>query len=227
MPLKHHDFLENCSKSDKMTRKFFLPFFLTFLLSALVINYSFITDKTNLETDFIEVFDLKCEYAVNPIGMDIQSPQLSWRVESEKRGVFQRAFQIMVADSPEDLSNSIADIWDSGNIKSSKSTGVKYAGPELQSRKRYYWKVRVWNSDNIVSDWSQTAFFEMGLLNQEDWQSEWLGFTPGRTGRVLYFKGIFNLQKNVQQARAYISGMGYYELNINGFKLGTISWIRQ
>jgi alpha-L-rhamnosidase len=173
-----------------MTRKFSLPFLLTFLFSTIVINTSFTTDKTNPEANIIEVFDLKCEYAVNPIGMDIQSPQLSWRIESEKRGVFQGAFQIMVADSPEDLANNIADLWDSGIIKSSKSTGVEYAGPELQSRKRYYWKVRVWNSDNTMSDWSETAFFEMGLLNQEDWQSEWLGFTPGRTGRVLYFKGI-------------------------------------
>jgi len=196
------------------------PFLLTMLMVTLVISSSFTETNKDPGANYVKVLDLKCEYAVNPIGMDIQSPQLSWRIESVKRGVFQNAYQIMVADSPGNLSKNIADIWDSGIIKSSKSTGIKYAGPDLQSRKRYYWKVKIWNSDNTICDWSETAFFEMGLINQKDWQSDWIGFTAGRTGRVLYFKGIFNLEKKVQNARAYISGLGYYELNINGIKVG-------
>ena len=60
----------------------------------------------------------------------------------------------------------------------------------------------------------------MGLMNQEDWTSSWIGFTPGMTGRVFYFKETFNITKSVQTARAYVSGIGYYVLNINGVRVG-------
>jgi alpha-L-rhamnosidase len=187
----------------KMMKSFYPPFLLT-ILGTLIISSSFTQTNKVPEANQVKVIGLKCEYAVNPIGMDVPAPQLSWKIESANRGVFQTAYQIFVADSPLNLATD-AGIWDSGIIKSSQSTGIKYAGPELQSRKRYFWRVRIWNSDFTISDCSETAFFEMGLLNQNDWQSDWIGFSGGRTGRVLYFKGIFKLEKTVRQARAYIS----------------------
>lgn len=196
------------------------PFILAMLTSTLLISTSLSQNKEDAGAGIMKVVGLKCEYAVNPVGMDVQSPQLSWRIESPGRSVLQSAYRILVTDSPEDLSKDIAGAWDSGIIKSSKSAGILYAGPELESRKRYYWKLRVWNSDNIGSDWSETGFFEMGLTGEKDWQSDWIGFNGGRPGRVLYFKGIFNVEKPVTKARAYISGLGYYELNINGSKVG-------
>lgn len=182
---------------------------------------SFIGNKGNPESKYnLNVTTLKCEYATNPIGLDMLSPQLSWHIESEKRGILQTAYQVIVADSPEDLVQNNANIWDSGKIDTAKSAGVYYSGPKVISRKIYYWKVRIWDSNNKISDWSQPAFFEMGLLNQEDWKADWIGYPAGWPGRVLYFKKTFSTEKPIQKARAYISGIGYYVLHINGRKVG-------
>lgn len=190
-------------------------------LSVFLLNSSFTWNKGELEKNYdLEVTGLKCEYATNPIGMDVLSPQLSWKIESEKREAFQSAYQILVADSPENLAQGNSIIWDSGKIKSARSVGISYGGPELISRKRYYWKVRTWDSANISSAYSEPAFFEMGLLNQKDWKADWIGYPASWTGRVLYFRKTFTTTKSVQKARVYISGIGYYVLHINGRKVG-------
>ena len=189
-------------------------------LSVFLLTSSFASSKNDSEKITLKISDLKCEYSTNPIGMDILSPQLSWKIESEKRGIVQSAYQIVIADSPENLTKNIGNIWDSGTIASSKSIGISYSGSELKSRKRYYWKVRIWDSNNTISDWSESAFFEMGLLNQADWKADWIGFPASWTGRVLYFRRTFSTTKVVQKARAYISGIGYYVLHINGKKVG-------
>jgi alpha-L-rhamnosidase len=168
----------------------------------------------------LKLLDLRCEYATDPIGLDTQSPQFSWRIESEKRGAMQSAYQIMMSDSPESLSGNTSVIWNSDTVRSSESTSISYKGPDLKSRMKYYWKVRIWDTDNRISDWSEPASFEMGLINQEDWLSEWIGFTPGLPGRVLYFRGTFKTREHIQKARAYISGIGYYKMNINGLRVG-------
>ncbi len=189
------------------------------LLILLALCLSFTAAGKDSGTN-LEVAGLKCEYAINPIGMDLSAPQLSWSIESPGRGAFQKAYEIIVADSPESLTENKGNIWETGIIQSSKSAGILYAGPELQSRRRYYWKVRIWNTQSMASAWSDPAFFETGLLKEEDWQGDWIGFNGGRTGKTLYFKGIFSTSKQLQSARAYVSGIGYYEMSINGRKAG-------
>ena len=166
----------------------------------------------------LNVKDLKYEYANNPIGIDVL-PQLSWRLESNVRATKQTAYRIVVSTSLDKLNANNGDVWDTEKVNSSKSTGIRYAGRELESRQRYYWKVQVWDNHQ-ASSWSEPAFFEMGLLKQDDWKSGWVGYVPGMPGRTLYFKGTFTPQKPVQQARAYISGLGFYELYINRKKVG-------
>jgi alpha-L-rhamnosidase len=168
----------------------------------------------------LKVTDLKCEYASNPVGLDIQAPRLSWRIESGQRGVIQASYQVIVSSSLEKLSQSIADVWGSEKINDSKSTGISYKGPELSSGHRYFWKVRIWANNNQASEWSEPAFFETGLLNKEDWKSDWITYVPGIPGRVLYYKATFNKEKPIKQARAYVSGLGFYEMEINRKKVG-------
>ncbi len=166
-----------------------------------------------------KVLDLKSEYQTDPIGIDV-SPRLSWRVQSAKRGFLQAAYQVLVATSLEKLNEAGADVWNSGKVQSAQSLGITIGQRELQSRQRYYWKVRVWKNDREVSDWSDTAFFEMGLLSADDWKSAWIGYVPGMPGRVLYFKGTYFAPKAIKQARMYIAGLGFYELFINRKKVG-------
>ena len=191
-----------------------------FILNSFFIGSICIASNIHSENlNLLKVLDLKCEYAKNPIGLDIQSPQFSWRIESANRGTLQSAYQVMVTDSPTDSSPE-SNIWDSGKINSSRSAGIIYDGPQLISRKRYYWKVKIWDTYNQEATSSEPAYFEMALMNQEDWEAEWIGRASSWTGRPLYYRCHFQVEKPVQQARAYISGLGYYELHINGGKVG-------
>lgn len=168
----------------------------------------------------ITILDLKCEYDTNPIGLDILTPQLSWRIEAKERNKLQNAYRIIVADSRERIMQDDANIWDSGKIDSNRSTGVLYEGAKLNSRQRYFWKVKIWTDDNVESDWSEIAYFEMGLLSQEDWVAEWIGSDTLWEGRVKYFRKPFIVNKKIEKARFYISGIGYYELFVNGKRIG-------
>jgi alpha-L-rhamnosidase len=192
----------------------------TFLLLVLFTGSSFLNHKENGNKLSLSIADLKCEYATNPIGLDIKRPNFSWEVESEVRGVMQSAYQILIADSPEKLAEEDGNVWNSGKVSTSRAAGISYKGIGLVSGERYYWKVRIWDSHGVVSDYSKPAFFEMGLLNEEDWKAIWVGYPAGFTGQPLYFRRTFSIKKQVRKARVYISGIGYYELYVNGIRVG-------
>src|SRR5690348_399212 len=91
----------------------------------------------------VKVGQLTTENAHNPLGIDVARPRLSWQISSSDRAQKQTAYQILVASSPSDLAKSQGDVWDSGKVTSGQSVNVQYAGPDLASRTRYYWEVRV------------------------------------------------------------------------------------
>jgi len=157
--------------------------------------------------------NLLCEYTVNPLGIDVVKPRFSWIPDHTERGQFQSAYQVLVASSKENLEKEEADMWNSGKVESDNSVNVVYEGKALESGKTYYWKVRYWDKEGKVSPYSQIARFEMGLLRKEDWEAEWI------TGGNLLRKE-FVVDKDIKRARAYICGLGYYELRINGKKVG-------
>ena len=167
----------------------------------------------------VQVSALKADYETNPLGID-RIPQLSWEISGNYDGVRQSAYRILIATSPELLAEGDADVFDSGKVASSASTAVKFSEIPFQSRTRYYWKVKIWDGDGVESPWSETAYYETALLDSSDWLSGWIGYVPGMPGRVLYFKGTQASDKEVAKARAYISGLGFYELHINGKKVG-------
>jgi alpha-L-rhamnosidase len=168
----------------------------------------------------MDITNPKCEYTTNPIGLDVLTPQFSWEILSAKRGSCQRAYQVLVATSPEDLSWQSDLLWDSGQVITGKSAGVLYAGPELESRKRYFWLVRVWGSAAAAIGTSAPAWFEMGLLKPSDWKAMWIGCPASWSGRVLYFRRAFSVDGQVNRARVYVSGLGYYVLYLNGQRVG-------
>ena len=117
---------------------------------------------------------LRCEYLVNPLGMDVEKPRLSWVLESDMRGQKQTAYRILVAQSETKLAHDQGDLWDSGKVGSAESVHVVYAGKPLLSRMSCYWKVQVWDTDNKASAWSQPAHWSMGLLRPDDWHAQWI-----------------------------------------------------
>jgi len=167
-----------------------------------------------------KVVNLKCDYATNPIGIDVLKPRFSWCIESEERGIMQTSYQVIVSNTENELSQNKGNIWNSGKINISTSTGIEYDGPELTSRQRYFWKVRIWTNNNQMSEWSDPGFFEMGLLKSDDWKSNWIAYVPGMPGKVRYFKTTVINEKPIKQARTYISGLGFYEMYINKKKVG-------
>lgn len=172
------------------------------------------------------VGELTCEYLNNPLGIDTREPRLSWKLYSNKRGEHQSAYQVLVASSQELLAQDNGDLWDSGKVISGQSVHVVYGGAPLQSGMRCFWKVRAWDSDGNASPYSSMARWEMGLLTEHEWQARWIGATPpaipeGCTaGPSPLLRREFILEQPVISARAYICGLGYNELYINGEKAG-------
>ena len=152
---------------------------------------------------------LKCEYAVNPLGIDTLRPRFSWTLESMRRVQKQSAYQILVADK-----------WDSGKVASGRSVHVVYGGKALTSAEKCSWKVRVWDKDGKVSAWSKPATFEMGLLEKTRWQGKWVGAGSKNKISAPLLRKEFEVGKILKRARVYISGLGWNELYINGKKVG-------
>ncbi|MCA9731805.1 MAG: family 78 glycoside hydrolase catalytic domain [Deferribacteres bacterium] len=168
--------------------------------------------------------NLRCEYKTNPLGIDILQPRLSWQLESDKRAVRQSAYQIQVALSSEALAKENALLWDSGKVDSEQSIQVVYAGPQLQTAQRYFWRVRVWDGNDKVSGWSDIQFWEMSLLAADDWQVAWiqpdLVEDKDLSNPAPMLRTEFQLTKDIKQARLYITALGLYEAEINGKRVG-------
>jgi len=153
---------------------------------------------------------LRCEYLDNPMGVDMAKPRFFWVVGHPERGQVQSAYQVVVST---DAKAAAGDVWDSGKIASAKSTQVAFAGKALESGKSYFWKVRVWDRDGRESAWSAVARFDTGLFDKSDWKGVWIG----KKNQV---RKEFSLKGRVRRARAYIAGLGYHELRLNGRKAG-------
>lgn len=160
---------------------------------------------------------LRCEYVANPMCIDAERPRLSWVLFSEERARVQTAYQLLVASSEEKLAAGEGDLWDTGKVESGQSIQVVYGGKPLESRMRAFWKVRAWDNNEKASDWSETATWQMGLLQPGDWKAKWIG--SGRPGPAI-LRGTFHLPTPVKQATVYVSALGLYELRLNGKRVG-------
>ncbi len=121
------------------------------------------------------VTGLRCEYAENPLGVDVPKPRLFWKLESGTRGQRQSAYQILAASSAELLARDDADLWNSGKVRSDESAHIPYGGKTLASCQQVFWKVRAWDKSGKVSSWSPAASWTMGLMDEVDWQANWIG----------------------------------------------------
>ncbi len=170
--------------------------------------------------------ELRCEYRVNPLGIDETVPRLSWIVTSDHRGQSQTAYQILVAGSREQLQKDRADLWDSGKVAGRETVNIAYQGSTLPSRQVCHWKVRVWDRDGRPSDWSAPAMWTMGLLDPNDWQARYVSFQDTapvhKDPKSLYlpparqYRKEFQASKPVRRATLYATALGIYELALNG-----------
>lgn len=160
-----------------------------------------------------------CEDRANPLGLDSSQPRFSWQLISDKRNVVQAAYEIRVSD--EAANPSKGNIWNSGKLMSDQSVFVPYAGTPLESGKKYFWQVRVWDNSGKVSPWSDPGFWQMGLLKASDWKAKWIGAgAVEETTASPLFRKKFATTKKILQATAYVTAHGLYEASINGKRIG-------
>jgi alpha-L-rhamnosidase len=170
------------------------------------------------------VANLRCEYLANPLGIDVAKPRLSWKIESDKRGHKQVAYQVLVASSEVELKYDKGDLWDSGKMTSDQSVLVEYAGKPLASQMHCYWKVKTWLTDQDSrvqeSEWSKPASWTMGLLNPGDWNAKWITYPDTMRLHHPWLRRTFEMKEAVKRAVIYVNTASYYELHINGKKVG-------
>ena len=163
--------------------------------------------------------DLTVEYLSNPLGVDIQQPRFSWKVASEKRGVKQIGYQLIVGESLKEIKKGIGKTWNTEEVPSGKTINIEYAGVPLKSNMRYYWRVRLWlDNENFI--WSEPAFFQTGILESSEWQAQWITTQEEIIDESPLFRKSFQVIKKVEQAIVYVTASGFYELYLNGQKVG-------
>jgi hypothetical protein len=196
----------------------------------------------------LEVKKIACEMQENPIIVKPQQVRFSWQLFSGVQGDRQTAYRIIVASSKANIDKSVGDVWDSRKVESSQSQLAGYRGKSLKPGARYHWKVMAWDVSGKPSEWSRVATFDVAPLIR-DWDVRWIGairkadsrlpvgraYNPpyAKSGadtlfakvdtmakRSIMVRKIFTVKKAVRRAMVYASGLGQYELSINGKRVG-------
>ena len=167
---------------------------------------------------------LRCEYAIDPIGLGTRQPRFFWQLDDDRPGATQAGYRILVASSAERLARDAGDLWDSGEVASEEHAQVVYDGSSLESRARAFWKVRSLDSEGEASAWSEAACFEIGLLEPDDWGAQWIASplegAPKTPAPVPALRREFEIYRPIARARLYVTALGLYEVEINGRRVG-------
>jgi alpha-L-rhamnosidase len=164
--------------------------------------------------------DLTVDHQINPIGTGNKQPRFSWKIAGKRNNIMQTAYFLRVATDEKFQPSKI--IWQSGKTESEESILLPYRGPDLKSDQKYFWQVKIWDNDGKETKWSPAASFETGLFSQSDWKAKWIEMN-GDTSRYSsspYFRKEFMTGKQISSARVYVTAHGFYELEINGKKVG-------
>ena len=188
----------------------------------------------------VRIVNPKVEQQVHQQALATAQPRFSWNYETNENEVVQQNYRIIVASTAENAQKGIGDLWDSGVVPSNQMLYIPYAGKELQSRDKAYWKIitTVTAKGKKAKVKSEVKSFEISLLNQDDWQAKWIGHEfeddvlVGKTRLAArYLRKDFALKNDIKDARLYVSGMGVYSAYLNGSEVApeellkpTLSW---
>ncbi len=169
------------------------------------------------------VTSLRTDNLVDPVGIDDRAPMLSWQVAGASG---QSAYEVRLADSVTDLRRGRPDMA-TGKVDSTQQSGVQVPDLALGSRQSVAWQVRVWDDRGRVSAWSKPATWEMGLIGNDAWDAQWIenadyDYTQadGTETPLPVFGKAFRVDKPVEKARLYVTGLGMYAASVNGSPAG-------
>jgi alpha-L-rhamnosidase len=195
-----------------LSAKFFLPKNMARLFFAVGTIYATTTQAQTIT-------GLKCEYLINPLGIDAPHPRFIWMMNEPRRGALQAAYQIVVGTDSASVANGNGEAWRSEQTTSAANL-VSYNGQALKPYTKYFWRIAVWDEKGKATS-SPVANFETGLMEKSNWKGTWISDGKGPEVKPApYFRNVFDLGKKVKSARAYIAVAGLYELYINGQKIG-------
>ena len=192
----------------------------------------------------LTISSVLCENKQNPLGVDLQNLHFSWTATANENNQYQTAYQLVVSTSKDKLTTADYDVYNSKMVKTKQSVQVKYNGKPLMPATTYYWKIRLWDKNNNAGDWSEVQTITTGLFTTKDWSNaEWIGYEQlpdslrvvpaihqpdaGTLGNkalqrpvVPLFRKRFTTNKKIKKALLFITGLGQYEVSINGNKIG-------
>lgn len=168
----------------------------------------------------IDIDNLRCEYQKKPLNIDTQSPRFTWEFQGDDTDFEQTHYRLCIATSADLLKKNQPDVWDSGKTESNLPYAIYNGTGKLSSHTCYYWKVETWN-DQEMSFQSDIETFETAKMNSNEWQAKWISDDKDKEVEAApLFRKTFTIKENIENARAYISAAGYYELFINGKRVG-------
>ena len=176
--------------------------------------------NTHSQNDLLRVYELKSEYLVNPIVLDVKTPRFTWKIKDQRRGAIQKAYKISVGTDSAKVAAGNGSHWNTGKVNADLQM-VVYVGKALQAFKKYYWSLTVWDKNNQKVQSERLASFEMGMMEVRNWKGSWISDSRDINKKESpYFRKEFNIQKKIKKARVYIAAAGLFELYLNGKKIG-------
>ncbi len=169
------------------------------------------------------------EQCQNPMGIIAKKPRFGWQLAAQCAFAEQRKYQILVASSPQLLDRLQADMWNSGSVSSSKQLNIFYQGKPLKSAQSYYWKVKLWQENGLEGPWGGIQQWTNGLKDSADLKASWIqanveqDSVEGRArhaAHYFYHSFAWNSNKKVTKATCFVSGLGVYDLYIDGHRIG-------
>ena len=146
--------------------------------------------------------NLRTEYLREPIGLDTKSPRFTWEYKGSEKNFLASRSEIRIGTSPDNLQPYTDNMT-------------------LEPHTRYYWNVTVWDQDGDICETSETATFETAKFKSSDWSGKWITDSHDKEFEPApMFRKAFTLGKEIEEARVYVAAAGYYDLFINGKRVG-------
>ncbi len=229
-------------EKDTTSQVIFIKIIFSQVLACIVFMQCASIKPNSIKNEDLHIAALMCEDHVEPAGVPLEGFYFRWELSSKTRAQYQQAYQLVVSSDAASLDTQKNLVWNSGVVRSSNSVHIAYQGEKLKPGKKYFWRVKVWDKNNSPSAWSNTASFTTGIFHADDWSNaKWISYeelpdslivSPGvedfsslgnkclQRPVVPLFRKEFAVSKEVANATVFVSGLGHYEMSINGVKAG-------